>query len=217
MRQLYTHCGLTDSEIRKKVSIVGASIDPIPIDCNNKHKDIDFLCVGRITKFKGLEKIWELLKQKKLKANFVMIGKATNIEIDNFHKLGIDHKGIVSESEKFEMFERAKVFLFPSIREGFGMAVAEALHMGLPVIAWRIPVFEELYENDDNQGICNIKGLTLVRPGDYESFAEEAINTLNSVNTGIMNIVNAARYSEIVKTWKDVGDKVMNVLEQMRY
>jgi hypothetical protein len=45
------------------VTIVGASIDPFPIHNNNtKAKDIDFLCVGRIDKFEGLEKIWELLK-----------------------------------------------------------------------------------------------------------------------------------------------------------
>ena len=64
MRQLYTHCGMTESEIRNKVSIVGASIDLIPIDCDNKRKDIDFLCVGGIDKFKGIEKIWELVSTK---------------------------------------------------------------------------------------------------------------------------------------------------------
>jgi hypothetical protein len=47
------------------VTIVGASIDPFPIHNNNtKAKDIDFLCVGRIDKFEGLEKIWELLKKR---------------------------------------------------------------------------------------------------------------------------------------------------------
>jgi glycosyltransferase involved in cell wall biosynthesis len=221
MRQLYTHCGMTESEIRNKVSIVGASIDPIPIDCDNKRKDIDFLCVGRIDKFKGIENIWGLLKEKNPKSNFVMIGKASKKEIGKFHKLGIDHRGIVSENEKFEIFQRARVFLFPSIREGFGMAVAEAIHMSLPVIAWRIPVFEELYENekgdDDNPSICKIKRLTLIKSEDYKSFAEEAINTLNSVNTGIVkNIGNTMMYSDILKTWKDVGDKVTNVLERMR-
>ena len=223
MRQLYTHCGMTESEIRNKVSIVGASIDPIPIDCDNKRKDIDFLCVGRIDKFKGIENIWELLKEKNPKSNFVMIGKASKKEIDKFHKLGIDHRGIVSENEKFEIFQRARVFLFPSVREGFGMAVAEAIHMSLPVIAWRIPVFEELYENekcddDNNPSISKIKRLTLIKSEDYKSFAEEAINTLNSVNTGVVkNIGNIMMYSDIVKTWKDVGDKVTNVLERMRY
>ena len=223
MRQLYTHCGMTESEIRNKVSIVGASIDPIPIDCDNKRKDIDFLCVGRIDKFKGIENIWELLKEKNPKSNFVMIGKASNKEIDKFHKLGIDHQGIVSENEKFEIFQRARVFLFPSVREGFGMAVAEAIHMSLPVIAWRIPVFEELYENekcddDNNPSISKIKRLTLIKSEDYKSFAEEAINMLNSVNNGVVkNIGNTMMYSDIVKTWKDVGDKVTNVLERMRY
>jgi hypothetical protein len=66
--------------------------------------------------------------------------------------------------------------------------------------------------------LCKIKRLTLIKSEDYKSFAEEAINTLDSVNTGIVkNVGNTMMYSDIVKTWKDVGDKVTNVLERMRY
>jgi glycosyltransferase involved in cell wall biosynthesis len=86
-------------------------------------------------------------KEKNKNANFVMIGKASNKELDNLGKIGIDHKGVVSEDEKFDMYLRTKVFLFPSTREGFGMAVAEALYIGLSVVAWRLPIFEELYDN----------------------------------------------------------------------
>jgi glycosyltransferase involved in cell wall biosynthesis len=35
--------------------------------------------------------------------------------------------------------------LFPSYIEGFGIAVAEALSAGLKVVAWKVPVFDELY------------------------------------------------------------------------
>jgi glycosyltransferase involved in cell wall biosynthesis len=222
--QLYTLCGLSEDDISKKVSVVGASVDPIPISSNNKEKDIDFLCVGRINKFEGIEKIWELVIEKKLKANFVMIGKASKIEIDKLRKLGIDHRGIVPENEKFNLYQRAKVFLFPSAREGFGMAVAEALAAGLAVIAWKIPVFEELYSNynDDNNNddeLCKFKRITLIKQWDYKSFAEEASNALNNRSNAnietVNNKVSKTKGCFDIKTWKDVGDGVMRVLEGM--
>ena len=56
--------------------------------------------------------------------------------------MGIDHKGFVSEEEKLDLYSRTKVFVFPSSREGFGIAVAEALFLGIPVVAWKIPVLK---------------------------------------------------------------------------
>ena len=212
MHQLYSLCGLTEEEIRKKVTVVGASIDPFPIHKfinNTKAKDVDFLCVGRIDKFEGIEKIWELLREKNPNANFVMIGKASNKQIDNFHKLGIDHKGIVSEDEKFSIYLRSKVFLFPSTREGFGMAVAEALYAGLSVVAWRIPVFEELYDN-----IRDLERLQLINRSDYQSFAREASRILYSLQTKMMAPEKKDRINNL-KKWKDVSERVMKVLNGM--
>lgn len=42
----------------------------------------------------------------------------------------------------------ADVFVFSSISEGFGLAVAEAQAAGLPVVACRIPALEEIVEDD---------------------------------------------------------------------
>jgi glycosyltransferase involved in cell wall biosynthesis len=138
-----------------------------------------------------------------------MIGKASNKEIDNFHKLGIDHKGIVSEDEKFSIYLRSKVFLFPSTREGFGMAVAEALYAGLSVVAWRIPVFEELYDH-----IRDLERLQLINRSDYQSFAREASRILYSLQTKMMAPEKKDRINNL-KKWKDVSERVMKVLDGM--
>ena len=54
-------------------------------------------------------------------------------------RLGLDGRvvftGYVAEAEKPEHFNLGDVFLFPSAMEGFGLAVAEAMSSGLPVVA----------------------------------------------------------------------------------
>jgi glycosyltransferase involved in cell wall biosynthesis len=58
-------------------------------------------------------------------------------------------------------FEAADLFVFPSLYEGFGIALAEAMWVGLPVVASKIPVIQELVEEGQT-------GL-LIPPGSHES------------------------------------------------
>jgi glycosyltransferase involved in cell wall biosynthesis len=46
---------------------------------------------------------------------------------------------IREQKEVYELVKAAKVFVFPSAREGFGIAVLEALACGLPVITTSAP------------------------------------------------------------------------------
>jgi glycosyltransferase involved in cell wall biosynthesis len=107
------------------------------------------------------------------------------------------------------MYLRTKVFLFPSTREGFGMAVVEALYIGLSVVAWRLPIFEELYDN-----ILYLEKLQLVNPTDYQSFAEEASKKLYSPETN-MTTGEKKRHRNNLKTWNEIGEGVMKVIEGM--
>jgi glycosyltransferase involved in cell wall biosynthesis len=106
-----------------------------------------------------------------------MIGRASLTEIDHLKSIGIDHKGEVTDKEKLELYSRAKVFLFPSGREGFGIALAESLQIGMSAVIWRLPVFEELY----SQSVMAKQGrIILVERGNYKLFASEALRALDS-------------------------------------
>jgi glycosyltransferase involved in cell wall biosynthesis len=52
----------------------------------------------------------------------------------------------VEEAVKWSYLKGAKLLLLPSFMEGFGLPVAEALLMNIPVVVSDIPVFHELYE-----------------------------------------------------------------------
>ena len=67
-------------------------------------------------------------------------GKRTNSELPEFIKA----VGYVSDSVVGAALRRADVFAFPSIFEGFGMPVVEALGMGLPVVTTRCGAIPEV-------------------------------------------------------------------------
>src|SRR5262249_7803958 len=52
--------------------------------------------------------------------------------------------GWVSESERAWLDQRAEILLFPSLYEGFGLPLLEAMARGRPVIAADTPVFREV-------------------------------------------------------------------------
>ena len=191
-KQLSSLYGITGSDIKKeeesggggynlplgsgKIRIVGTGVDRLIIN-SDAQKDIDFFCIGRIEKLDGIDKIWSALRKLRPEVNFVMIGRASLTEINHLKSIGIDHKGEVTDKEKLELYSRAKVLLFPSSREGFGIALAESLQLGMAAVIWRLPVFEELY----SESMMAKQGwIRLVERRNYALFASEALRALDS-------------------------------------
>ena len=58
--------------------------------------------------------------------------------------------GFVSEQQKIRLLNEAELFVFGSHQEGFGIGILEAMATGLPVVARKLPVYEEFFENDIN-------------------------------------------------------------------
>jgi glycosyltransferase involved in cell wall biosynthesis len=114
---------------------------------NGKREDI-ILAVSHLSRQnierKGIKDIISSAPQvlkRHPKAKFVIIGK----KLDGFEDLrdlarnlgvekNIEFAGFVSEKEKMELYNKAKVFASPSEHEGFGVAIAEAMACELPVV-----------------------------------------------------------------------------------
>ncbi len=72
--------------------------------------------------------------------------------------------GRVDEATKLDLLRRADLFLFPSLLEGFGMAAAEALSCGIPVIGMRHTSTAEIVRHEES-------GILLDDPADVEAMA----------------------------------------------
>jgi glycosyltransferase involved in cell wall biosynthesis len=57
---------------------------------------------------------------------------------------GVELRGHVSDAELAGLYERAVCLVQPSLHEGFGYPIAEAMALGCPVIASRIPPYVEV-------------------------------------------------------------------------
>jgi glycosyltransferase involved in cell wall biosynthesis len=64
-----------------------------------------------------------------------------------------------------QIYQQADILLFPTVREGFGLAAAEAMACGLPVVATNCSSLPELIDNGKGGFLCPI--------GDVEAFAEK--------------------------------------------
>ena len=54
-------------------------------------------------------------------------------------------RGRISDTEKISAMMKARLFLFPSHEEGWGIALAEAMRAGLPCVTYALPIFEEIF------------------------------------------------------------------------
>jgi glycosyltransferase involved in cell wall biosynthesis len=59
----------------------------------------------------------------------------------------VRHLGWLAETELAHLLGQAEAVLLPSLYEGYGLPVIEAMHAGVPVLASDLPVFREVCEN----------------------------------------------------------------------
>jgi glycosyltransferase involved in cell wall biosynthesis len=197
---------LVEIKIDKKIAVVGCSCTGYSSAEPSGKKDIDFLCIGRIEKFSEIENMWKEIRKKKPSSKFVMAGRCSSKELSGLRRIGIDHHGIVSDKEKINLYSRAKVFLFPSLFEGFGIAVGEALSAKMIVITWNIPAFEERFP-------CQLNAnLRLIKVGNKELFVKNALRAVNDYE-GLDSSKVAMENFGITQTWDEVGKNVVDALE----
>ncbi|MFP3138247.1 MAG: glycosyltransferase family 4 protein [Nitrososphaeria archaeon] len=139
----------------------------------------DGIAVNRMAPEKGiydLVEIWSMVVRRLPGAKLAVHGHPTGILGDWLGRVrsmglerNIEYLGTTSVEELARDLRRSKVFLFPSHLEGFGIAVAEAMASGLPVVCYDIPPMNQVFRSE---------GTFFVREGDYAAFADAVIRLL---------------------------------------
>lgn len=101
----------------------------------------------------------------------------------------IQHVGYIDQTDSPAFFQKASLFVMPSLYEGFGMPVLEALAGGTPVLASDIPVLREtagdaaLYANPtDASDFCKQITIMLSRPELTTSLLKSASKQLKKIS-----------------------------------
>ena len=99
-------------------------------------RPLKILFVGGLHQMKGVSYLLEAIKILGDKVALTLIGAPLTKECEVLNKALASHHWISSLShvEVLEQMGNHHVFVFPSLTEGFGMVITEALSQGLPVI-----------------------------------------------------------------------------------
>ena len=151
--------------------------------------------LGRITQEKGHEilvrafsKFLNSQPYRKEKL-FLLIagGGALEEKIKNLvGELGLDKNVVITgrfnDEDKIKYFSAFDVFVFPTLAEGFGIVLIEAMSMGLPVICSDLEVLKEV--GGDYVEFFNV--------GDYQDLSDKMIDEYNKIVEGNKNLVEDA-------------------------
>ena len=115
------------------------------------HDEAFIFSIGIIGEKKNFHVLVEAMKELP-NLKLFLCGNATSKYADKIRTLITKHKlekrvvitGEVSEAEKNWMFENCKAFVFPSLSEGFGLPVVEAMHFGKPVVLSKLTSLPEI-------------------------------------------------------------------------
>jgi glycosyltransferase involved in cell wall biosynthesis len=178
---------------------------------NNK-KDNFLLFVGNRHKYKNAYKFLEAFNKKKfLKENYRIIffggGKFNSYEKGMIEKYGLKEKIelIIGSDEKLtELYQKATMMVYPSLYEGLGLPILEAMMHGCPVaVSYSSGMIE-----------AGGKGVEFFDP-----------NSIESISNSIMKIINSSDYtSKLIKlgydhvknfTWPKCAKETFNIYEKI--
>lgn len=103
-------------------------------------------------------------------------------------------------------YTQADLFVLPSLFEGYGMAFAEALSFGLPIIAARTGAVPDLVP--ESAGI-------LVPPADVAALANSLEKLLGNASQRKQLQRGAQRAAQVLPTWADTARIVGNLIYQV--
>jgi len=115
--------------------------------------------------------------------------------------------GAVSEHLLLDYYNLADVFVFPSVLEGFGLVMGEAMSCGKPVVAFNNSAIPEVVENG--------RSGFLVSPGDKTEFVKKVLLLLNNKKLRIEIGIRAKERVEHFFRWERAASETFKIYQQI--
>lgn len=189
---------------------------------SSQNDRITFLCVAHCVPSKGIEFLIEAahIINQNCQYDFSVEIVGTTYPNSNYHMQILEkiEKNHLTQIVKFHgraaqvhmnaLYERADIFILPSLKEGFGIVLLEAMHYGLPIISTKVSAIPELIQEGEN-GI-------LVPPADASKLADAMtqlmINPILRSNIGANNKLKVdAGYS-----WDESYKKFLYLIQNVK-
>lgn len=145
--ELEKHVGYPRERVVKSFFGINEKIFDVP---RNQVKEYDIIYVGHFDKHKNHVPLIDALAlvDKNLKVLFVGVDNGLQASLEVRAKgcglRNVLFKTVRNETEVWKLYTKSRIFVSPSLYEGFGMPTIEALALGLPIVLSDIPVFHEV-------------------------------------------------------------------------
>lgn len=150
-----------------KIKVVPYGVDaskfPLKQTYNNLNGSLNIIFVGQMIQRKGLYYLLEAVKKlNSPNINLTIVGRGTidhnllnnYISASNIHiKINLSHSELVNE------FHKHDVLIFPSLVEGFGQVILEAMSSGLSVICTPNTAGRDLFLTGNEGSIIPIRSI----------------------------------------------------------
>jgi phosphatidylinositol alpha-mannosyltransferase len=176
---------------------------------SGRGKEYDACFVGRLDPRKGVKdllSLWRMIVDRMPKAKLALVGedRLGVMELVRSYCLdgNVSYLGTLSDKKMYEVIKNSRVFVTLSTSEGWGIAIAEALACGVPVVCYRIVT---LYENWEE---CPY--VTFARPYDIKDAVEKLLKVINEPTPD----PNKIRSYVDNLDWESVAARDLEILER---
>ena len=200
----------------RKIIVIPNGVDTgkfYPIE-NVKKINNSLLYVGRIDKRKGVDflirSMLSVIQQNPEVKLFVggkgqLLPELKKYIIENGLHENIKFIGFIPEDELNEWYNKVKCVVVPSVFEGFGITVIEAMAAGTPVIGTNVDGIKSIIKNKENG--------YLVEYGNTDSLANVIINVLRNDNSKVIHI--GLKTIEDEYDWKAISNETEDIYEKL--
>lgn len=204
-REIIELLGIPESKIMVIYpSISKEFIDPRPID--NKYGNY-ILAVSSLDQRKNFNNLIAAFNSLNLSdTKLIIVGKTDNMifsgkRIDVKNNLNnVVFTGYISDYELAGLYKNARIFIYPSFYEGFGLPPLEAMGCGCPVVISRLASLPE---------VCG-DAAYYINPYKAEDIAEAIRNILNN---GFLreDLINKGRERIKLFSWRDSAQRLIRI------
>ncbi|CAN7280909.1 MULTISPECIES: glycosyltransferase family 4 protein [unclassified Variovorax] len=201
-----------------RIVVVEPGTEPAPLAAGSGTDALSLLCVATVTPRKGHALLIEALAGLKDRrwtlhcaGSLVMDAACASALMQAIERHGLRER-VVLHGEQDEaglcaLYAKADAFVLPSFHEGYGMALAEALAYGLPVISTRAGAIPDTVPAD--------AGL-LVSPGDAIALRAALQRLMDDAAWRAQLKAGAQRARGRLPTWQQSGARFASVLADFR-
>jgi len=151
-----------------------------------------------------------LLHRRGVRFRMVFVGGGSAVELERLRKaigearadgMQVELRSGLRDAEMTDLYAQAACFVFPSLQEGYGLPIAEALSLGVPVVTSDYGAMAE---------VAAAGGCLLVDPRDDAAIAEAVASILE--DDSVRSELEAQIRHRPAGTWEDYADVVWRQL-----